>query len=88
MVICLANDWISFEKAAMEYFVSNLNVSFIPFNRPDINHFGFSKSVATGSGCVRDTSYCNGGDNYIGFSFNNNKNNIWDQKFLEKIATR
>lgn len=54
-MICLANDWFSFEKAAMGDFVSNLNVSFVLFNRPDIKHFGFNKSVATGCGCMRDT---------------------------------
>lgn len=54
-MICLANDWFFFECAAMGDFVSNLNVSFVPFYRPDIKHFSFNKSVATGSGCVRDT---------------------------------
>lgn len=54
-MICLANDWFAFENAAMGDFVLNLNVSFVPFNRPDVKHFFFSKSVATDSGCVRDT---------------------------------
>lgn len=54
-MICLENDWFFFENAAMGDFVSNLNVSFIPFYRPDIKHFAFNKSVATGLGCVRDT---------------------------------
>lgn len=54
-MICLENDWFFFENAAMGDFVSNLNVSFIPFYRLDIKHFAFNKSVATGSGCVRDT---------------------------------
>lgn len=45
MVICLANDWVSFENAAMGDFVLNLNVSFVPFNRPDVKHIFFLASL-------------------------------------------
>lgn len=54
-MICLANDWFFFENAAVGDFVSYLNVSFIPFYRPDIKYFALNKPVATGSGYVRDT---------------------------------